>query len=193
MSTPTHTTTPTHDDASPRGAGSPAPDSPPGDSPDGRAPARIDPRGARFAAALTSTLLAAVLLTAPGPTATALLVVQAGLFALGATAGVQRTPYAWVFRRAVRPRLGPPADLEDARPPRFAQTVGLAFALVALAGYGTGVVVLGLVATALAFAAAFLNAAFGFCLGCELYLLVRRVAPGTARLVTAAAAGSAER
>ncbi len=182
MSTP-HVTTPTPDAGSPRSA----------DSPDGRAPVRIDPRGARFAAALTSILLAAVLLTAPGPAATTLLVVQAGLFALGATAGVQGTPYAWLFRRAVRPRLGPPAELEDARPPRFAQTVGLAFALVALAGFGAGVTVLGLVATALALAAAFLNAAFGFCLGCELYLLVRRVAPGTARLVTAAAAGPGDR
>lgn len=154
--------------------------------------AAIDPRAARFAAALTTLLLAGVLLLAPGLAATTLLVVQTGLFALGAAAGVQRTPYAWLFKRAVRPRLGPPAELEDARPPRFAQSVGLAFALVALAGFGTGVTALGLVATGLALGAAFLNAVFGFCLGCELYLLVRRVAPGAGRLVTAAA-GAAER
>jgi hypothetical protein len=143
----------------------------------GPSPTRIDPRGPRFAATLTTALLAVVLLTAPSPTATALLVVQAALFAAGAFGGVQRTPYAWLFKRLVRPRLGPPAELEDAAPPRFAQTVGLAFALVALAGFATGATALGLVATGFALAAAFLNAAFGFCLGCEVYLLVRRVLP----------------
>jgi hypothetical protein len=123
-------------------------------------------------------VLAVVLLAAPSPAATALLAVQAGLFAAGAFAGIQNTPYAWLFKRVVRPRLGPPAELEDAAPPRFAQTVGLAFALVALTGFATGATVLGLVATGFALAAAFLNAAFGFCLGCELHLLVRRAAPG---------------
>jgi hypothetical protein len=145
--------------------------------PSGSNPARIDPRGPRFAATLTTALLAVVLLVAPSPTATALLVVQTALFAAGAFAGVQRTPYAWLFKRLVRPRLGPPAELEDAAPPRFAQAVGLAFALVALAGFATGATALGLVATGFALAAAFLNAAFGFCLGCEVYLLVRRVLP----------------
>jgi hypothetical protein len=143
----------------------------------GSHPIRIDPRGPRLAATLTSLVLAVVLVTAPSTTATVLLVVQAALFAIGALAGVQRSPYGWLFKRLVRPRLAPPTELEDAAPPRFAQTVGLAFALVALAGFVTGVTALGLVATGLALAAAFLNAAFGFCLGCELYLLVRRAAP----------------
>jgi hypothetical protein len=138
---------------------------------------RIDPRGPRFAATLTTVLLAAVLITAPSLTATALLAVQTVLFALGAALGVQRTPYAWVFKRLVRPRLAPPAELEDARPPRFAQSVGLAFALVALAGFAGGLTGLGLAATGLALAAAFLNAAFGLCLGCELYLRLRRALP----------------
>ncbi len=138
---------------------------------------RTDPRGPRFAATLTSVVLAAVLLTAPSTTATALLAVQTVLFAVGALGGIQRTPYAWIFRRLVRPRLAAPNDLEDPEPPRFAQAVGLAFALVALSGFLTGVPALGLLATGLALAAAFLNAAFGFCLGCELYLLVRRTWP----------------
>ena len=151
----------------------------------GHRPTLIDPRGPRFAAALTTLLLGAVLVTAPSPAATALLVVQTGLFAAGAALGVQRTPYAWLFKRAVRPRLAPPVDLEDAAPPRFAQAVGLGFALVALAGFLAGATLLGLVATGLALAAAFLNAAFGFCLGCEIYLLVRRAlhtaSPGPTR------------
>lgn len=145
---------------------------------------RIDPRGPRFAATLTTGLLAVVLLTAPSVASTALLGVQAVLFAAGAFGGVQRTPYAWLFRTLVRPRLGPPGELEDAAPPRFAQSVGLGFALVGLAGFLTGADLLGLVATGFALAAAFLNAAFGFCLGCEAYLLVRRALPTTARHTT---------
>ena len=138
---------------------------------------RIDPRGPRFAATLTTALLAVVLLTAPSPAAVALLVAQTVLFAVGAVGGIQRTPYAWLFKRLVRPRLAPPTELEDAAPPRFAQAVGLGFALVALAGFLTGATLLGLVATGFALAAAFLNAAFGFCLGCEMYLLGRRALP----------------
>jgi Domain of unknown function (DUF4395) len=139
---------------------------------------KIDPRGARFAAALTTVLLAVVLLTAPSPVGVTLLAVQTILFAVGAVTGVQRTPYAWLFKNLVRPRLDAPTELEDAAPPRFAQAVGLAFAVVALAGYLSGASLLGAVATGFALGAAFLNAAFGFCLGCEVYLLVRRVAPG---------------
>jgi hypothetical protein len=141
----------------------------------GAGPAQIDPRGPRFAATLTTVLLAVALLVAPSTLTVALLVVQVVLFALGASLGIARTPYAWAFRRFVRPRLAPPQELEDPAPPRFAQAVGLAFALVALAGYLTGVDLLGSLATGLALAAAFLNAAFGFCLGCELYLLGRRL------------------
>jgi len=139
-------------------------------------PRLLDPRGPQFNAALTSVVLVAVLLTAPGPAGVVLLAVQAALFATGALRGVQRTPAAWLFRSLVRPRLAPPSHLEDPRPPRFAQSVGLAFAVVGLAGYLTGADLLGAVATGLALVAALLNAVFGFCLGCELYLLGRRLA-----------------
>ena len=141
--------------------------------------AQLDPRGARFAASLTTVVLAAALLLAPSPATVLLLAVQAVLFAVGAGAGLQRTPYSWLFRTVVRPRLGAPRELEDAAPPRFAQAVGLAFTVVALAGYVAGLDLLGSVATGFALAAAFLNAAFGLCLGCEVYLLLRRAAPAT--------------
>jgi hypothetical protein len=134
-------------------------------------PAGIDPRGPRVVAALTAVLLAVALLAAPSALTVALLAVQAAVFAVGALRGIQHTPYSWLFRTLVRPRLSPPAELEDPAPPRFAQAVGLGFALVALAGYLAGAPLLGAVATGAALAAAFLNAAFGFCLGCELYLL----------------------
>ncbi|MCP3818716.1 DUF4395 domain-containing protein [Streptomyces sp. A3M-1-3] len=131
----------------------------------------IDIRGPRFGAAVTTVVLAGVLITG----SVWLLAWQTLCFALGAFAGVQRSPYGLLFRTAVRPRIGPPTEFEDAAPPRFAQAVGLAFAAVALAGYAAGALWLGMTATAAALAAAFLNSAFGYCLGCEMYLLLRRV------------------
>jgi len=116
---------------------------------------------------LTSLVLAAALLTGSAW----LLVAQGAVFALGAA---HRSPYAVVYRRAVRPRLGPPGDLEDPRPLRFAQVLGLLFVLVALGGVALSLPVLTLASTAAALSAAFLNAAFGICLGCEAYLLMRR-------------------
>ncbi|MEP7092388.1 MAG: DUF4395 domain-containing protein [Nocardioidaceae bacterium] len=135
---------------------------------------RVDPRGPRFAATLTTVLLAVALVVGPSALTVVLLAVQLVLFGIGAGAGIARTPYAWLFKRFVRPRLGTPGELEDAAPPRFAQAVGLGFTVLALAGYLSGADLLGAVATGFALAAAFLNGAFGFCLGCEVYLLARR-------------------
>jgi hypothetical protein len=136
---------------------------------------QVDPRGQRFAAAATTVVLIVVLVTGSWP----LLAAQALVFAIGAVFGVRYAPYAVVFRALIRPRIGPPGELEDAAPPRFAQGVGLLFAVVGTAGYGFAVTWLGLIATAMALAAAFLNAAFGFCLGCEIYLLIKRSTPQT--------------
>jgi hypothetical protein len=134
---------------------------------------QIDPRGQRFAAAVTSVVLTVVLVLGSWVP----LAAQAVVFAVGVVFGLRYAPYALLYKALVRPRLGPPAELEDDAPPRFAQGVGLAFALAGTAGYGLGVTWLGLVATALALVAAFLNAAFGFCLGCEMYLLIKRFIP----------------
>ena len=134
---------------------------------------QIDPRGPRLAAILTTLVLAVTLVTGSGW----LLAAQAVLFGIGAVRGVQRTPYAALFRLLVRPRLAPPSELEDAKPPQFAQAVGLAFAVVGVVGAVVGATPLFLAATGLALGAAFLNAAFGFCLGCEIYLIARRFLP----------------
>lgn len=134
----------------------------------------IDPRGPRFTAAVTLALLALALLV-PTPVAVTLVALQAASFLTGATLGVQRTPTAVVFRSVIRPRLAPPAGLEDARPPRFAQAVGLVFTVVALLAFATGAVLVAQVAIGFAVVAALLNAVFGLCLGCELYLLGLRL------------------
>src|SRR5690348_4941956 len=130
----------------------------------------IDVRGPRFAAWVTSVVLAVALLTGSG----VLVAVQAVVFGIGAFAGLRYAPYGVLFRRLVAPRLGPVREREPEAPPRFAQLVGLAFTVVGAAGYLAGLPVLGAVATGLALVAALLNAATGFCLGCELYLTVRR-------------------
>jgi hypothetical protein len=136
-------------------------------------PALVDVRGPRFAAWVTSAVLAVVLLTGN----VALLAVQALVFATGAVLGMRRHPYGALFRVLVAPRLGPVREREPELPLRFAQSVGLAFSVVGVVGYSLGAPVLGAIATGLALAAALLNAATGFCLGCELYLIVRRALP----------------
>lgn len=133
----------------------------------------IDPRGPRFAAALTTVVLAVILLTGSAW----LLAAQTVVFAIGAFTGLQRSPYGVMFKRFVRPRLAPPSELEPAAPPRFAQGVGFAFGLIGTVALAVGASTVGLVAVGLALAAAFLNAAFGFCLGCEMYLIGRRLMP----------------
>jgi len=141
----------------------------------------IDPRGPRFSAAITTVILAVVLVTS----SVWLLAVQAVVFAAGAVLGLRYSPYGLLYRWLVRPRLRPPAELEPEAPPRFSQGVGLVFAVVGLAGYAAGLTWLGAVATAFALVAAFLNAVFGFCLGCEMYLLIRRIWPGRRALALA--------
>ena len=134
----------------------------------------IDPRGPRTGALITTVVLAVVLLTGSGW----LLAAQALVFAAGAVFGLRYAPYGCLYRKLIRPRLGPPGELEPEAPPRFAQAVGLVFALAGVAGYAAGLTWLGLAATAAALVAAFLNGVFGFCLGCEMYLVIRRLRPG---------------
>ena len=138
-------------------------------------PTQLDVRGPRFGAAVTTVVLAAAFLTAGSSVATALLVIQAIAFALGSIVGPHVQPYGVFFARVVRPRLAPPSAFEAPQPPRFAQAVGLGFAVVALIGIALGSSVVTAIAVGFALAAAFLNAAFGFCLGCEIYLILRRI------------------
>lgn len=131
---------------------------------------QLDPRGPRFVAAVTAVVLVVVLVTGSGWLALG----QTAVFALGSF-DPRWSPYALLYRYLVRPRLGPPAELEDPAPVRFAQRVGFVFLAVATAGYLAGVTALGVTFAAFGLAAAFLNAAFGLCLGCEVYLVAKRV------------------
>ena len=130
----------------------------------------IDPRGPRFGAAITTIVLAVVLITGSAW----LLGAQLLVFAVGALFGLRYAPYGIVYRRLVRPRLGPPARTEPEAPPRFSQGVGMVFAAGGVLGYALGASAIGITCTAFALFAAFLNAAFDFCLGCQVYLFIQR-------------------
>jgi hypothetical protein len=137
----------------------------------------IDPRGPRFGAAITAFLLLVAVflgLIDAVPAATVLLGVLALLFLWGAGAGITRHPWGVLYRALVRPRLEPPTDLEDATPPTFAQGVGFVITALGVLLQLLGVPYAVVVGAALAFVAAFLNAVFGYCLGCQIYLLLVR-------------------
>ena len=137
--------------------------------------AQIDPRGPRFGAAITTGVLAVTLLTLPATTGTVLLAAQTVVFAIGAFVGLHAQPYGILFRKVVRPRLGAPGELEAVEPPTFAQLVGFLFTAVALVAIAVGSNTVAIGAVALALGAAFLNAAFGICLGCEMYVIGQRL------------------
>ena len=130
----------------------------------------IDARGPRFGAAITTVVFAAVLATHNAW----FIIAQAIVFAIGAFKGPQFTPYAYIYKFAVKPFLKGAVPTEDVRPPQFAQSVGLLFALVAIAGALLDIDAIVIGAVSMALGAAFLNAAFNFCLGCEIYLLLLR-------------------
>ena len=137
----------------------------------------VDVRGPRFAAWISSAVLIVTLLVSVISTTAAAVILglQAAVFAITAWRGPRRGPYGLVFARVVAPRLGPVTEREPVSPLRFAQLVGLVFAAIGVVGFASGLTLLAVIATAFAFVAAFLNAAFGICLGCQLYPFVARL------------------
>ena len=142
----------------------------------------IDPRGPRFSAGITAVLLLVTIGLSLGAAhgnrfadpGLYLLVALAALFAWGAFAGVARHPYGLLYRTLVRPRLAAPTELEDPTPPTFAQGVGLFVTAIGIVLYLAGVPFAVMIAASAAFIAAFLNSVFGYCLGCQIYLLLVR-------------------
>jgi Domain of unknown function (DUF4395) len=143
----------------------------------------IDPRGPRFGALITTVVFAVVLITG----SVWLLAAQAVVFAIATVFGMRNAPYGVLYRWLVRPRLGPPKELEPEAPPRFAQGTGLFISVIGIIGYATGVTPLGMAAASAGLLAAFLNGVFGLCLGCEMYLLIRRIWPARQALAPAEA------
>lgn len=120
-------------------------------------------------------MLAIILLTIPTTTAIVLLAIQTTVFGLGAFVGLHAQPYGIIYRKLVLTRIGKPTELEPVEPPQFAQLVGFLFAVVGLVALLFGADLVATIAVGFALAAAFLNAAFNFCLGCEMYLIGKRI------------------
>jgi hypothetical protein len=146
-----------------------------------KTPDQVDVRGPRFAAWITTGVLVITLIVSgvSVPAAAVILGLQAVVFAIGAVAGPRRHPYGLVFAKLVAPRLEPVREREPVPPLKFAQLVGLVFAVIGAAGFAFGAPLVGMVATGAALVAAFLNAAFGICLGCQLYPLVVHLKPAS--------------
>ena len=138
---------------------------------------QVDVRGPRFAAWITTTILVLTVVVSAfsAPAAAVILGAQAVVFAISALRGPRNSPYGVLFAKLVAPRLGPVKDREPVPPLKFAQLDGLVFAVNGVAGFAAAVPLLGVVATAFALFASFLNAAFGICVGCQLYPFVARL------------------
>ena len=138
---------------------------------------QVDVRGPRFAAWVTTAVLVITLIVSSLSlgAAAVILGVQAVVFAIGALSGPGKHPYGLIFAKLVAPRLAPVTEKEPVPPLKFAQLVGFVFAVVGAVGFAAGLSTVGLIATGFALVAAFLNAAFAICLGCQLYPLVARL------------------
>ena len=141
----------------------------------------IDPRGPRFGALITTVIFVIILITGN----VWLFAAQGVVFAVAVIFGMRNAPYGLIYRWLVRPRLGPPKELEPEAPPRFAQGVGLLISVIGVIGYAAGITPLGMAAASAGLLAAFLNGVFGLCLGCEMYLLIRRIWPARQGMATA--------
>jgi len=131
----------------------------------------IDARGPRYSAAITTTVLALALITESNY----LIGFQFAVFLSAVIFGLRRSIYGFIYRNLIQPRLSGPVPSENEAAPKFAQLIGALFAFVALLGGVTGNTGVFLIATSFALGAAFLNAAFGFCLGCQMYLILVRL------------------
>ena len=136
---------------------------------------QIDPRGPRFGATVTSLVLIAAIVLISTPVGVVLVAWQTVVFGLGAIVGLHAQPYGALYRAVVQPRLPRPTELEDAAGPRFSQGVGFVMLALALVCVLVGFTLVATILLSLALAAAFLNAAFGFCLGCEMRVIGLRV------------------
>ena len=130
----------------------------------------IDARGPRYTAAITTVVLSAALVTESN----LIIGFQFAVFLSAVLFGLRRSLYGFIYRNLIQPRLSGPVPSENEAAPRFAQLVGALFAASALLGGLSGNTTLFLIATSFALGAAFLNAAFGFCLGCQFYLILLR-------------------
>lgn len=136
-----------------------------------QAPAPIDPRGPRTNQAVLCVALLAGFLADWWVVVPLFMVV----LAIGAVFGPRYGPVLRFYAVVIKPRLGPPAFLEDPRPPRFAASVGVGFLGAATVAFLAGAATLGWVLALVVAALAGLAATTGICVGCEIWLRIARL------------------
>ena len=140
---------------------------------------QLDPRGPRFGAGITSILMLVVIYLSLDPASEGLALAVMGfavvMFSFGSLLGPARHPYSYLYKYTLRKFLMAPAYLEPATPVHFAQVIGLV-----ITGLGLVLGLIGVdfalpIAAAAAFMAAFVNAVFAYCIGCQMYLGLKRL------------------
>lgn len=130
----------------------------------------IDERGPRFNQAVTG-LVALAGAVFGWPLAWALMAAQ---LAIGLTLGRRFCLPCLAYFTLIQPRFGE-GRLEDSRPPRFANVVGICFLGGAAAAWWLGAETLGTVLGSIVAALALLAASTGFCAGCWVYRIGARL------------------
>lgn len=99
------------------------------------------------------------------------------------------------YFEVVQPRIGE-GELEDARPPRFANIVGAIVLTASTAAFAAGLTTVGTILAAAVAVLALLAASTGLCVGCEIYKVVARargIKPGSAQHIDLDELGAAPR
>jgi hypothetical protein len=130
----------------------------------------IDARGPRFNQATIGLLALVSVVTGWWP----LLALLALQLAVGLTFGRRYCLPCLAYFELVQPRFGE-GPVEDARPPRFANMVGVVVLGAASLAHAVGLATLGWALALLVAVLALLAAATGLCAGCEIYRIGARL------------------
>ena len=140
---------------------------------------QLDPRGPRFGAGISSILMLIVIYLSLDPASEGIALGVMGfalvMFTFGSVLGPARHPYSYLYKYTLRKFLKAPAYLEPATPVHFAQIIGLVITVLGLTLGIFGVPFALAIAAAAAFMAAFVNAVFAYCIGCQMYLGIKRL------------------
>jgi len=104
--------------------------------------------------------------------------------AIGLTFGRRFCLPCLLYFELIQPRLGE-GPIEDSRPPRFANMVGVTFLTAASLAYAAGFVLAGQILGGIVAALALLAATTGLCVGCEMYRFAARLRGVRSRVIDA--------
>jgi len=151
----------------------------------------IDARAPRTNQAIVGTLSLLAFLTGWWP----ILGLLAAQLAIGLTFGRRWCLPCLFYFEVLQPRIGE-GPIEDSRPPRFANMVGVVFLGSATLAHAAGLTLVGWALGLIVAALALLAAITGLCVGCEIYRLgarIRGIRPGHIERVDLAELGAAPR